>query len=155
MGMDDDVSISVNLPLDRDGFLRRECPTCEQEFKWLHSNEEGGPVSQYFCPLCGHSAGLDSWWTPKQLQHMEDASSPAIDQIIRDGVTDAFKGLRGMRFEQNKNFTMGGVAPDPLVEPDDMAAVEPPCHPEEPVKVPSHRLGRLFCLVCGSPFAAA
>lgn len=26
-------------PLDSDGFLRRECPTCEREFKWLPSCE--------------------------------------------------------------------------------------------------------------------
>ena len=29
-------SFSVPLPLDSDGFLRRECPHCVQQFKWHH-----------------------------------------------------------------------------------------------------------------------
>ncbi len=30
---DDKVSFGMTIPLDSDGFLRRECPTCEREFK--------------------------------------------------------------------------------------------------------------------------
>lgn len=37
--MDDEIKISVSIPLDDDGFLRRECPTCEQEFKWFNHDE--------------------------------------------------------------------------------------------------------------------
>jgi hypothetical protein len=33
--MDDEISIPVAMPLDSDGFLRRECPTCQQQFKWF------------------------------------------------------------------------------------------------------------------------
>lgn len=35
--MSDEVQLSMSLPLDGDGFLRRECPTCEREFKWVPS----------------------------------------------------------------------------------------------------------------------
>jgi hypothetical protein len=34
-----DVSIPMSLPLDGDGFLRRECPKCERQFKWLHRED--------------------------------------------------------------------------------------------------------------------
>lgn len=56
---DDEVALSMSLPLDSDGFLRRECPTCERELKWLVSaddedDEDGGvPDGGYFCPYCG------------------------------------------------------------------------------------------------------
>ena len=30
--MNDEVSIPVSLPLDSDGFLLMECPSCEREF---------------------------------------------------------------------------------------------------------------------------
>ena len=33
--MSDEISIPIALPLDGDGFLRRECPACELEFKWF------------------------------------------------------------------------------------------------------------------------
>jgi hypothetical protein len=28
-----EISIPMSLPLDTDGFLRRECPNCERQFK--------------------------------------------------------------------------------------------------------------------------
>ncbi len=37
---DDEVSFRMTIPLDSDGFLRRECPTCEREFKWQPSEAE-------------------------------------------------------------------------------------------------------------------
>ena len=36
---DDRVSLAMSSPLDSDGFLYRECPICEREFKWLHTPE--------------------------------------------------------------------------------------------------------------------
>ena len=36
-----EFSIEMSLPLDSDGFLRRQCPACEREFKWLHAESEG------------------------------------------------------------------------------------------------------------------
>ena len=35
--MSDEVQLSMSLPLADDGFMRRECTTCEREFKWLPS----------------------------------------------------------------------------------------------------------------------
>jgi hypothetical protein len=35
-----DMSVSMSLPLDEDGFLRRECPTCERQFRWWHTPDE-------------------------------------------------------------------------------------------------------------------
>jgi hypothetical protein len=50
------VSLSVPMPLDPDGFLRRECPTCERQFKWMAATEEDEgtpqPEGGYYCPYC-------------------------------------------------------------------------------------------------------
>lgn len=146
----------MSLPLDSDGFLRRECPTCEQEFKWFHHAEGGNDaefVSQYFCPLCGVAAGLESWWTPAQLEYGLGSIGGALDQAVQDALADAFKGIKGMRVERNSSFSLDIPTPDALVEPDDMAIVEPPCHPNEPLKVPEASTECLFCLVCGARFA--
>ncbi len=155
--MDDEISIPVAMPLDSDGFVRRECPTCEQQFKWF-SHPEGDSdaehVDQYFCPLCGVPAGVDSWWTPEQLEYAQGVAGPEFDRLVQDAVNGAFKGLKGLSFKPNRNFTLGIPNPDPLVEPDDMVIVEPPCHPDEPIKVPEHATERVHCLMCGSSFAA-
>lgn len=155
--MDEEIRVPVNLPLDSDGFLRRECPTCEQEFKWFshaEGDEDAEPVSQYFCPLCGVPAGVDSWWTPAQLEYGFGSASGALDQAMQDALADAFKGIKGMKFEPDSSFSLGIETPDSLIEPDDMIIVEPPCHPHEPLKVAEASTERLFCLVCCAQFAA-
>jgi len=154
--MNDEIRVPVDLPLDSDGFLRRECPTCEREFKWF-SHQEGDSdaevVDQYFCPLCGVSAGTDSWWTQEQLQYVNGISAPAIDQYVQDSVDKMFKGVKGIKFKPNRSFSLGIETPDALAEPDDMMIAEPPCHPNEPVKVPEEQTSKVHCLVCGTPFA--
>lgn len=153
--MDDEVSIPVSLPLDSDGFLRRECPNCEAEFKWfVHSDGDAEQVNQYFCPLCGRASGIDSWWTPAQLEYAQRAAGPDLDTFVQDAMNDAFKGIKGMSYRPSRDFTLGIESPDPLVEQDDMIIVEPHCHPNEPIKVPEHATRKLHCLVCGSEFTA-
>lgn len=154
--MDDEISISVTVPLDNDGFVRRECPTCEQQFKWFSYSEgdpDAEPVDQYFYPLCGVPAGVASWWTPEQLEYAQGAAGPEVDRLVQDAVDKAFRGLKGMSFKANRDLTVGISAPA-LVEPDDMVIVEPPCHPNEPIKLPEHATEHVHCLICGSSFAA-
>lgn len=143
--------------MDSDGFVRRECPTCEQEFKWfIHSegDTDAELVSQYFCPLCGVPSGIDTWWTPAQLEHGYGAAGPALDQAVQDMLASAFKGRKGLKYQPDPSFTLGIPTPEPLAEPDDMVIVEPPCHSNEPLKIPESATNRVHCLVCGEPFAA-
>jgi hypothetical protein len=154
--LNDEIRVPVSLPLDFDGFLRRECPTCEQEFKWF-SHQEGDPdaepATQYFCPLCGVAACTDQWWTPAQVTYMHGAGGPMIDRYVQDSAEQMFKGVKGMTLKPNRSFSLGIETPDALVEPDDMMIAEPPCHPNEPVKVPEENVSTVHCLMCGEPFA--
>ncbi|MEJ7634026.1 hypothetical protein [Aeromicrobium sp.] len=155
--MDEEIEVPINLPLDSDGFLRRECPSCVREFKWF-SHDEGDPdaeqVTQYFCPLCGVPAGLGSWWTQPQLNYVEAAATPGIERLVEQQLGDMFKGMKNISYKPNQNFHLDGPDSEPLHEPDDMMIVEPPCHPNEPLKVPDEAIDRIHCLICGSPFAA-
>jgi ribosomal protein S27E len=156
--MDDEIKVPVSLPLDDDGFLRRECPTCEREFKWF-SHSEGDPnaeeVSQYFCPLCGAPADTNSWWTPAQLERAQGLAGPEIDRLVQDSVRNMFKGFKGFKgftFTPNSDFSFDNPTPS-LVEPRDMVIAEPPCHPNEPVKVPNNSTDAIHCLICGNQFS--
>lgn len=150
--------MEISLPLDSDGFLRRECPRCVREFKWHNgpSSEEAEQQASetFFCPLCGEPAGPDSWWTQPQLQLIENATERYLDQELGDmfkGLESSTRSNRLIRFE-----AAGGGAPDPLeplVEPDDMIIVASPCHPWEPVKIPEDHSEVVHCLVCGAAFA--
>lgn len=155
--MGEDISIPVQLPLDSDGFLRRECPNCEQEFKWYHHQEDDPDaerVDQCHCPRCGVAAAPDSWWTPDQLAYMQSAAAPEIERAIGDALRDAFRGVKGVKVSPNRNLRLDVDNPGQLTEPDDMVIVEPPCHPNEPLKVPDEATSQVHCLVCGAAFAA-
>lgn len=49
------TTVRVDMPLDDDGFLRRECPTCERQFKWRPGSEENvedvKAPEMYYCPV--------------------------------------------------------------------------------------------------------
>jgi hypothetical protein len=150
--MGEEFSVSVEVPLDGSGFLRRECPSCNEEFKWFN-HEQGNPdaehADQYFCPRCGKPAGLDQWWTSAQATYLRDAAAPEFGKHMDEILSGALGGLKGLTFTPNTDLTM----PDPLIEPDDMVIAEPPCHPNEPVKVPESATSQIYCLICGTPFA--
>jgi hypothetical protein len=70
---DDKVTLGMTIPLDSDGFLRRECPTCEREFKWQPSEGEAAEDAEpaddvgYFCPYCAIQAPTNAWLTQAQI----------------------------------------------------------------------------------------
>lgn len=153
------MEISVPIPLDNDGFLRRECPTCGQQFKWHNgpANDEAEnqpPAITYFCPLCGVSAATDRWTTTEQLDYASGVAMPAALQSLDDELASAFKGLNS-RFVKVKKTGHLDIPdePEPLAEPDDMVIVASPCHGWEPVKVPEDAVSPFHCLVCGQQFA--
>jgi hypothetical protein len=76
---DGEVTLSMAIPVDSDGFLRRECaPTCEREFKWLpasadEADEDAAERADaadggYFCPYCGVQRPADAWFTKAQIE---------------------------------------------------------------------------------------
>ena len=151
------MSFSVNLPLDN-GYLRRECPDCERQFKWHHRPTDDRPDDAvdpdvYCCPYCGRSAPLDHWWTGEQLEHVQRLG---IGEAARE-VGDIFRDLERKSRNSMIKFKAGRMnipeSPDLLHEPGDMVIVQSPCHPWEPIKVSEDWRDPLYCLLCGEQFA--
>lgn len=166
-------TISMNLPLDSDGFLRRECSSCERQFKW-HPNQQqtmpddgDGPVAEtlyeddagsypnpehYYCPYCSEPATPDAWWTKEQLEYGKAlAAAEILGPQLRD-LADSLKGMnsRGGLINLSIDADMPDFSrPEPLTEPDDMFRMDFPCHPEEPVKIEEGWVGEVACSVCG------
>lgn len=150
------MEIGFTLPLD-EGFLRRECPACERQFKWFSDDTDNRPDDAedpdvYFCPYCGVTATHDEWWTPAHLEYASGmAAGPVIDKVTRT-MEDALKPLNKSGFVTGTVRGETAPAPDELHEPNDMVVVEPPCHYWEPLKVDEEWTDPFFCLVCGHRF---
>ena len=140
--MDDsyDIEVSVPIPRDADGFIRRECPHCMRQFKWHDgpANEEAeqhAPPVTYSCPLCGQPAAVGSWDTAEQVELAQHMAMPQVMEMIHDELQAAFRGIRGITYKRGRGETFDQS--HPLTEPNDMVIVVSPCHGYEPVKVPA------------------
>lgn len=135
---------NVPIPTDADHFLRRECPTCGQQFKWHLGPVDDQPATEpapvvYYCPLCGVPANTDQWWTAQQLEY---AQARAMPELLAELSNDT-----GLHIEAASDV------PAVMVEPNDMDIVQSPCHPREPIKIPHGYNEPINCLVCGATFA--
>jgi hypothetical protein len=151
------MEFSISLFTDDDGFLRRECPTCERQFKWFHGETAERPPDLaepelYFCPYCGVSAPTDQWWTPEQLEHAQEEIAPEVMQLVADELNKSLRSASSSLIKMSVNPGPAPVPPTPLTEPNDMVMVEPPCHVWEPLKVVEVWTEQLHCLVCGIGF---
>ena len=148
---------SVPIPLDGDGFLRRECPHCHEEFKWHNGPTADRPEGQvdpavYHCPRCGVPAGPDEWSTHEQDAYMEQLAIGHGFREASDMIEQALRGAKSWTYKPSDADEP--TPPAALHEPNDMIILASPCHTWEPVKVPEEATGRVYCLVCGEPFAA-
>lgn len=145
-----DIELSMSVPLDSEGFLRRECPTCERELKWrpASEDEEATPTPEggYFCPYCAVQAPPDSWWTGAQI---EAAKAQAFEKVLKPEL-DKFAGSVGSSgFLDIEVSVPEPDQPPALDEQDDMHRVDFRCHPDEPVKVLEDWTRPVHCLICG------
>ncbi|SRR6266545_2923871 len=147
----------IELPLDSQGFLRRECPICGREFKWHHGPTEGVPVDEtppesYYCPYCGEPSPADEWWTREQVEAIQQTALREAMPQLEHELREAVKPLNRSGFLKADVKGSPVNPPSPLFEPDDMTAVASPCHPYEPVKISSVWPEPLHCLVCGARY---
>ena len=150
------MTLGIPVPLDSDGFLRRECPTCEREFKQLPNTTEDAGVEKpsdggYFCPYCGIQAPDGSWFTKAQLKFAQSmVIMEAVGPLLKDFAREANSigrdsgGMVRMsaRYEPPDKL-------DPLTETDDMQRVNFECHPSVTIKVLDEWGHSVYCLICG------
>lgn len=157
--VDDEVSLPISLPLDDDGFLRRECPTCEREFKCLvaQGEDEATPAlaGGYFCPYCAVQVPPDAWWTKAQLKLVEataygEVIAPELRKLKRD--MDRMNRRSGGFISMSMEISEEPEEPE-LSEVNDMRRVDFTCHPDEPVKVFENWDSAVHCIVCGEQTA--
>lgn len=138
------------MPLDADGFLRRECPSCLREFKWF-TDGDSEPAEEYYCPYCGVLAETSAWNTRAQLEYVKGvAASKVLDPMLKKWERSFRSSSRGgLSIKVNRRSS---PKPRPPLAVDDMSKAIPTCHPSETLKVLDDWTGSLHCLVCSDSF---
>lgn len=146
-----DEQIAKTIPLDSDGFVRRGCPTCEREFKWLYTDDVVGATEPsdrgYCCPYCGVWAQPDQWFTEAQAEYIQQIGFSAV----ADQLDETFSQLK--RPDSILQYTPGERPQPPgeiSAEPNDMRRVDFECHPRDPLKVDENWAKPVRCLICGT-----
>lgn len=76
-------SVRISVDTDSDGYLDRECPNEECEFKFKVIVEDWGEDFQgqeMYCPLCGTLGPVDHFWTK---EHLDQAREQATQYFSR------------------------------------------------------------------------
>lgn len=122
------MTLSFQVDLDEDGFLDKECPNdgCLFAFK-VHADDWRDICRDeaIFCPLCGHQAPSDQWWTTEQV---ETARSRGVDQVRAEVISHVDALFRDMARDFNRSASRGGLV--------SMRMEHQPTHRRKPVLDP-------------------
>jgi DNA-directed RNA polymerase subunit RPC12/RpoP len=147
--MDDQISVSVSIPTDDDGYVRQQCPSCGREFKAPVEDDE--LVTPEHCPYCGHQD--DQWFTQEQMEQFE---AQALAAVMPQLNADLKKMARGVERSSGGLLTMDVKGDDvdvPVMAPEapDMAIVTSPCC-DASLKLEESWSGTSYCPSCGIPY---
>ncbi|HEX8818755.1 MAG TPA: hypothetical protein VF794_02415 [Archangium sp.] len=161
--------ISLELPRDASGFVRRECPECHRDFKtrpcrhdasilqrrlaslfpFENAHESFDEVPDWWCLYCGHRATGDEFLTPAQQAHVEALARAWANHVRYEQLAYVSRTL-----SLNPRPTFVSVEPEALPgpmahDPDDLRIIPLVCCGEE-VKALWDWDAQLYCPRCGS-----
>lgn len=175
-----DIEINISLPLDDEGFFRRECPFCRREFKVMLTKDELGTLAQegidsfmteaegktdsdessreepeQFCPYCGQSAPKDSWWTQEQLSYIVVFAQNIMASLINEHLIRPLRRNFGHQRSGPVSISFQSQEmeqQEPWISPEinDMDVFDLPCCNRK-VKVEENTTGHIHCFFCGFP----
>jgi uncharacterized Zn-finger protein len=143
-------TFEISIPADEDGYVKFQCPYCNQKFKLNASEIEESDVVDLYCPVCGLANEVSNFYSDEVMEKaMSIAENEAMNMIF-----DMFKDFeRSTR--SNKNFNVkAGKKPDvPIKEIyeniDELIEVKLNCC-DKHIKVSElDRLLGVYCSYCG------
>lgn len=138
--------LAMRIPLDADGYLRRECPNCERDFKRVvqkafDTERSWRSPEGLYCPYCGLQSTSNTWLTKAQVQYSKKVLA---ELVARERTRKGIKTLLPPPHVSSR-LTRGELS-----EANDMRIVRSPCHSEAAIKVSDRWIGDLRCTVCGA-----
>lgn len=138
----------LKISLDSEGFVRRECPKCEREFKLqtLEKDFQTPPVKnsgEVTCPYCKHRSSADQWWSKNQVKYINDMQSFFAFNFI----TPKALKIKSTPFVTVKTTITQTEEPIMPSEIDDMKRISITCC-ERDIKILENWNGDIVCPDC-------
>jgi len=98
-------TIPITFRSDEKGYFDRECPNenCLYTFKvYMPDWETKIGTNDAHCPMCGHIASHESWWTQEQLDAMREIATDYAKNLILKELDKTFGNLA--RSTRNNKF---------------------------------------------------
>lgn len=90
------IEIPMKILSDEKGYLDRQCPNenCLFEFKVnMQDWEDKVSDDEVYCPLCGHVAPAESWYTYEQIDAMQEIAANYAMNLISGKIDKMFSNL--------------------------------------------------------------
>ena len=92
----DDITGTVSLPVDPDGYFGRQCPECERPFKLVAAEYKALPDDLILtCAYCGHEADHGDYMTPQQRERAVAGMHALAEQFLHQQVSDMLGSVFG------------------------------------------------------------
>jgi len=100
----DGMNIRSEIHADEDGYIDRQCPheECEYLFKIKEDDLFSDLVSdeKVWCPLCGHQANAQSWYSKEQVEQAQKVAFAEVGHIVNEAM---IRDARNFNSKQPKN----------------------------------------------------
>jgi hypothetical protein len=146
--MDDDLSITIDIPTDDEGYCLLKCEHCGTLFKACPSDVKDDSVLNIYCPSCGLTS--ENYIT-------EDVLNLAMN-IVGNRVNDMlYKAFKDLEKHSKKGLVHFKAGHRPSHQPEDpirsgveaMEIVKFPCCKRTAKIKPLLRMTGCYCLFCG------
>lgn len=101
------TEIPVEFTSDKKGYYDRQCPNekCEYVFKiYMEDWKDKVSDEQVFCPMCGHVATSDQWYTHEQIEAIHEIAASYAQSYISNELDKIFgkmaRSTRGNKYVQ-------------------------------------------------------
>lgn len=93
--MSDNIQISINIPIDDEGMIGRECLKCKRYFKIKPGT--GLPADYCHCPYCEYEGNAYTFLTPTQIKYAESiAMNEVLNRIINPSLKKLEKSFKDL-----------------------------------------------------------
>lgn len=102
------MKVSIPIETDSEGYFDKECPSdnCMFQFKvYAEDWADRFKDESVYCPMCGHNAPADSFWTTEQVKKGQDQAFEYFESKLSKALSDNAKDFN-RRQPRNSFITM-------------------------------------------------